>query len=99
MGTEIELRPGVVFRADAIVFGNGGRVAPVDRLCTVAATADDGTPARVHVLSAVRPVTPAQVAARERLPGLTVVAVETRPAKADREVLASLYPLTAAVDA
>jgi hypothetical protein len=99
MSTELPLRKDAVFEPDSgtIEFGGGRRFDGVSLLGIVSGTADDN-PIPVRVLGSIRPVTPAQIARRERLPGLVVVPVETRYLHADRDILFSLFPLAFAVE-
>jgi hypothetical protein len=99
MSVELALRKGAIFRPDlgVIEFTGGRRFEGVSLSGIVFGTADD-EPIPVRVLGSVRPVTPAQIARRERLPGLVIVPVETRFLHADRDILFSLFPLAFAVE-
>jgi hypothetical protein len=96
MLSEIELRPGVVFRKDvanagSIEFAKGRRFENVSFLGTLPGTADNGARAHVNVLSAVYPTSHDKVSKWEHLPIVAVVPAETRYLKADREILASFF--------
>lgn len=99
----VQLRPGVVFRGNAAGAGSfefvaGRRVDNVRLEGTVPARTEDGKPAQVNVLSAVYPTSSAQLARREHLPALTVVAVQTQFLRADRAILFSVCYLPFFVD-
>ncbi len=103
MVSEIRLRPGVVFRADAagsgtLEFPKGRRFDNVSFLGTLPGTTDDGTPARVNVLSAVYPTSRDQIASWAHLPVLAVVPVETQYLKGPWLTLCSLFFLPSLID-
>ena len=103
MVSEIQLRPGVVFRADAagsgsLEFPKGRRFDNVSFLGALPGTTDNGAPARVNVLSAVYPTSRDKIANWEHLPVLAVVPAETRYLKGDREMLTSLFFLGSLID-
>ena len=92
MGTETQLRRGVLFRADAarggvIELAAGRRFEGVYFYGTVTGTSDSETLAQVQVLGAVYPASPNQIAMRERLPALAVVPVATEYLRSDRDIL------------
>jgi hypothetical protein len=96
MLSEIDLRPGLVFRIDvanagSIEFAKGRRFGNVSFLGTLPGTADNGARAHVNVLSAVYPTSHDKVLKSEHLPIIAVVPAETRYLKAGRETLASFF--------
>jgi hypothetical protein len=100
---EIQLRPGVVFRADAagsgsLEFPKGRRFDNVSFLGALPGTADDGAPARVNVLSAVYPTSRDKIVSWEHLPVLAVVPAETRYLKGPWVTLGSLFYLPSMID-
>ena len=103
MVSEIQLRPGVVFREDtagsgSLEFPKGRRFDNVSFLGALPGTTDNGAPARVNVLSAVYPTSRDKIANWEHLPVLAVVPAETRYLKGDREMLTSLFFLGSLID-
>jgi hypothetical protein len=103
MTSEIQLRPGVVFRADtagagSLEFPKGRRFDNVSFRGALPGTTDNGAAAHVNVLSAVYPTSPDKKANWEHLPVLAVSAAETRYLKGDRETICSLFFLTSMID-
>jgi hypothetical protein len=103
MASEIELRPGVVFRTDAageggIEFAKGRRFDNVSFLGTIPGKADTGARAHVNILSAIFPSAPDKVLKWEHLPVMVVVAVETQYLATDSDVLPALFFLERTVD-
>lgn len=98
MSAELPMRQGAVFRFDAhaIEFADGRRFDGVSSLGILLGT-ECGQPIPIQVLGCILPVTAAQIARRERLPGLVVVPVETRFLHTERDILFSLFPLTFAI--
>jgi hypothetical protein len=104
MQLQIQLRPGVVFRADAdregsIEFAGGRRFENVSFKGMVPGRTDTGKPAQVKVFCAAYPTSDEQITRREHLPALAAVAVETHYLRADRAILACVFYLPFFVDA
>src|SRR5262245_13382891 len=98
MTSTIQLRPGVVFRADAtgagsIEFPKGRCFHNVSFLGPLPGTTENGARAHVNILSAVYPSSRDKITHWEHLPVLAVVPAETRYLKGDRETLSSLFVL------
>src|SRR5262249_13815536 len=97
VSSEIQLRPGVVFRSDvsgtgSIEFPKGRRFENVEFRGTLAGTTDDdGAAAHVNVLSAVYPTSSDKQTNWEQLPVLVVVPAETRYLKGSAITLCSLF--------
>jgi hypothetical protein len=103
MISEIQLRPGVAFRADAagagsIVFPKGRRFDNVSFCGVLAGTADKGALAHVNVLNAVYPTSLEKQAYLEQLPAPVVVPAETRYLKGSPVTLCSLFYLAQMID-
>src|ERR1043165_7665223 len=98
MASEIQLRPGVVFRESSS--GNGSMHLPgnrhVDQVCfkgTIEGRTDDGKSAVVNVFSAVYPTSQEKIASKEHMPAIAVVAVETHYLHSESAFLSSLFSL------
>jgi hypothetical protein len=98
MISEIQLRPGVVFRVDAagtgsLEFPKGRRFDNVSVCGALPGITENGAPAHVDVLSAVYPTSLDQQPNSRHLPALVVVAAETRYLKGAGAELCSLFLL------
>lgn len=99
MTSEIQMRPGVVFRAGisgagSIEFPKGRHFDSVEFCGALRGTTDDdGMPAQVNVLSAVYPASSDKQTNWQQLPVLVVVPAETRYLKGSPITLFSLFYL------